>query len=274
MRWGVYARDGFEGAAAFRQGLFELGNHAAERSVSDYTSAASCMEPFDAVAVFGLQWRGMNVLRDYTDRGVPVFVIDYGYVRRTNHAHDWRTGHWQVSLGGLNRIPRFSCNPDRFEALGIEVAKERGGDPNGYVLLCVQTTGDASHGMDEKALQRWCEAQRARWPALLIRPHPLQEHLDYGLPVCPAKTLDEALGGARLVVTGNSNTGHDALIAGVPVVDTVPGAAWADLAGEELPSYERRLDHFHRSAYGQWTWQEFRSGLPQRFVIDNLMETP
>jgi hypothetical protein len=211
------------------------------------------------------------VLRDYRARGVPVFVIDYGYCKRTNHAHDWRTGHWQVSLNGLNRIPLFPCRLDRFEALGITIA-ERGGDPNGYVLLCVQTTGDASHGMDEAALQHWCDVQRQRWPGLLIRPHPLQEQLTYGLPVCPAPTLAEALAGARLVVTGNSNTGHDALIAGVPVIATVPGAAWSDLSGERVPSMGRRLDHFRRAAWGQWTWDEFRRGLPQRFVTEHYLE--
>lgn len=265
MRWGVYARDGFEGAAAFRQGLLEAGHQAAERSVSDYTSQP---EPFDAVAVFGLQWRGAHVLRDYQARGTPVVVIDYGYLKRTNHAHDWRTGHWQVSLGGLNRLPECD-SPERFDALGIQIT-ERGGDPQGYTLLCVQTTGDASHGMDEKRLQLWCEEQAARWPGLLIRPHPLQEHLTYGLPVCPAPTLQQALAGARLVVTGNSNTGHDALMAGVPVVATVPGAAWQELSGPTLPTLQRRLQHFRRCAWGQWTWTEFRMGEPQRFLTRQM----
>ena len=263
MRWGVYARNGFEGAEAFRQGLLEAGQEAVDRSVSDYTSAA-CLEPFDVVAVFGLQWRGADVLRDYKARGVPGVVIDYGYLKRTNHAHDWRTGHWQTSLGGLNRLPDDD-SPERFEALGIEVA-ECGGDPNGYELLCVQTTGDASHGMDQKRLQLWCDVQAVRWPNLLIRPHPLQEHLTYGMPVCPAKTLDEALAGAKVVITGNSNSGHDALLAGVPAVATVKGAAWEPLSGLDLPSLDKRLQHFRRCANGP----EFRTGEPQHYLMRQM----
>lgn len=268
MHWGIYSRSGFEGAEAFRLGALEAGGSASLRSVSDYTPGQT--ESFDAVAVFGLQWRGMDVLRDYQALGIPVFVVDYGYLKRTNHAHDWRTGHWQVSLNGLNRLPEWDCDSSRFDALGIEI-DERGGYPDGYTLLCVQTTGDASHGMDETRLQAWADEQAARWPGLLIRPHPLQEHLTYGLPVCPAKTLDEALAGARLVVTGNSNSGHEALLAGVPVVATVPGAAWARLSGETLPSLQTRLKHFHRCAWGQWTWAEFKTGAMHRCLIEKTL---
>lgn len=269
MHWGIYAYDGFEGAAAFRGGLLELGHTATIRSLWDYNE--DCFEDdFDAVATFGLQGKGRRILAEYMEAGIPVAVIDYGYLRRTNYAHDWRTGHWQVSLGGLNILPPFECPSDRFDALGLQIT-ERGGDPKGYALLCVQTPGDASHGMDQDALQHWCEAQAAIWPDLVIRPHPLQADLSFGLPVCSAKTLAEALAGARLVVTGNSNSGHDALMAGVPVVATVPGAAWSALSGQHLPSIEVRLNHFHRCAYGQWTWSEFRAGLAQRFLIDQLI---
>ena len=267
MRWGIYARNGFEGADAFRIGA-EKSGVARILSVSDYMDGQT--ELFDAVAVFGLQGKGPNVLRDYQAQGIPVFVIDYGYIKRTNHAHDWRTGYWQVSLGGLNKLPQWDCDSSRFDALGIDIA-EQGGNPAGYVLLCVQTTGDASHGMDEKGLQQWADEQAQKWPNLVIRPHPLQEHLTYNLPVCDSKTLEEALKGARLVVTGNSNSGHDALIQGVPVVATVPGAAWDYLSGEVLPSYENRLKHFHRCAWGQWTWAEFKTGQMHKCLIENTL---
>lgn len=269
MRWGVYGRNGFEGVEAFRLGALAAGQCAQSRSVSDYTSGQT--EDFDAVAVFGLQGRGPAVLSDYQATGVPVVVIDYGYIRRANHAFEWRTGHWQVSLGGLNRLPPADlCDESRLDALGVEIAQQ-GGDPAGYTLLTVQTTGDASHGMDERQLSKWCADMAGIWPNLVIRPHPLQEHLTYGLPVCEWQTLDEALAGASLVVTGNSNSGHDALLAGVPAVAMLPGAAWADLSGPNLPSMARRRQHFARCAWGQWTWQEFREGKPQRFLIDQWM---
>ncbi len=266
MRWGIYARDGFEGAEAYRLGLLKTGQPAALRSVSDFGQP----EDFQAVALFGLQGKGPQVKAAYDALGVPVVLIDYGYLKRTNHAHDWRTGHWQVSIGGLSRVPD-DVDSSRFDALGLTVA-EQGGNPSGYTLLCAQTTGDASHGMDKDGLQAWCDAQALLYPDLLIRPHPLESHFTYGLPVCKVQTLSDAMSGARLVVTGNSNTGHDALLAGVPVVATVPGAAWDYLSSETLPSLAARLNHFHRCAWGQWTWDEFRAGMPQQFLLERSFQ--
>lgn len=263
MRVGIYATDGFAGSQAFAQGLQSIGCTGVVRSLSDY--GAGCLETdFRAVAIFGLQHKGRRILDEYLAAQIPAVVIDYGYLKRTNHAHDWKTGHWQISVGGLNRLPD-DVDGSRFDALGLTI-QERGGNPGGYVLLAVQTPGDATHGMDEVELGRWCKAMADRWPGLMIRPHPLAADLDYGLPRCPAETLTEAMAGARLVVTGNSNTGNDALMAGVPVVGTVPGAAWESLSGETLPSLTQRRAHFNRCAWGQWTWDEFRAGLPQRFL--------
>ncbi len=247
MRWGVYARESVPGAIDLRDGFNEIGHRAVFRSLSDW--GRGCVEKLDAVVVFGLQGKGPQILAEYQAAGVPVVVCDYGYLRRTNNVHDWKTGHWQLSVGGLNRPPSFECPADRFESLGLKV-QARGGDPKGYVLLCVQTVGDASHGMGRDELQAWCLAQQAKYPGLVIRPHPQEEHLDYGIPRCPAASLDEALAGARLVVTANSNTGHEALMAGVPVVGTHP-AAWDEMAGEKIPSVSKRLAYFHRLAYGQ-----------------------
>lgn len=269
MRWGIYSRDGFEGALAFREGLLAVGQEANCRSVADFSLGG--FEDFDVVVVWGLQGRGRDVLIRYTAAGIPVLVVDYGYMRRTNHAHDWRVGHWQVSLGGLNRPPLCEVDSSRFDALGLEVVG-RGGDSYGYVLLCVQTTGDASHGMDKSALQDWCDEQAQRWPDLVVRPHPLERDFDYGLPRCNAETLVDALRGARLVVTANSNSGHEALMAGVPAIATRPGAVWDALSGIELPSRAARLAHCHRCAWGQWTWAEFRAGTAQRFLIERVLQ--
>lgn len=265
MRWGVYARDGFEGAAAFRQGLLDAGQQAWLRSLSDY--GPGCTESFDAVAVFGLRGKGESIRNDY--RGIPVAVVDYGYLRRTHGEVDWSTGHWQVSIGGLNQIPPWACPSDRFEALGLSAA-DCGGDPSGYALICPQTPGDAAHGRDHSEMEAWVGTQVKCFPHARIRPHPKAAELTYGLPLAPPD-MGEALAGARLVVTGNSNMGHDALLAGVPVVSTFPGAAWEHLSGEQLPDITQRLAHFHRCAWGQWTWQEFRSGLAARFLVEHLL---
>lgn len=264
MKWGVYGRDGFLGGRAFADGLLAIGHDPSLRSAPDW--GPGCIEAFDAVALYGLQGKGQTILAEYRALGVPVFVIDYGYVRRTNHAHDWKTGHWQVSLNGLGVLPAFDCPPDRFEALGVSI-KAKGGDPKGYTLLCVQTPGDMSHGMNRDALRAWCHEQD--YPNLVIRPHPLFDE-DYGLLRCDAESLDEALAGARLMVTANSNAGHDALLAGVPVLGTHK-APWSELAGQVVPSVQARQAYFNRVAYGQWTWDEMRTGEPQRFLVEHVL---
>lgn len=267
MRWGVYSRDGIPGAVAFCDGLGAAGHSGDLRSAPDW--GEGCVERFDAVALFGLQGKGAIIYEEYAAAGVPIILIDYGYLCRTNHIHDWKTGHWQVSPGGLNHVPPFACPSDRFDSLGLQV-KAKGGDPKGYTLLCVQTPGDMSHGLSKAQLQAWCDEQAANYPNLMIRPHPLADDLDYGLPRCKADSLEAALSGACRVVTINSNVGHDALLAGVPVIGDRP-AAWSELAGDTLPSIDARLAYFHRAAYGQWTWDEMRTGTPQSFLINHVL---
>lgn len=260
MHWGIYARNGFEGADAFADGCLKFGHTAKICSVSDY--GAGQTEAFDAIAVFGLQWKGAWVLSDYMALGIPVYVIDYGYIKRTNHAHDWRKGHWQISLNGLNTISN-NDDPSRFDALGIEII-EQGGNPDGYTLICTQTTGDASHGHDEAGIQKWVNQQWLDHEKPILRPHPLQAEMTYNKPTLNG-TLTEALSQSRLVVTMNSNTGHEALIQGVPVVATLP-AAYREMTGQ-LPSLQARKHYFNRVANSQWTWQEMREGLFHRMTF-------
>lgn len=268
MIWGIYSLDGFEGAAALCRGFLEAGHIPNLRSAFDYSQGQ--VERFDAIAIFGLHGKGNIIKADYERAGIPVFIVDYGYLKRTNAAHDWRRGHWQISLGGLNRIPK-NADSSRFDLLGLDI-KNSGGDPDGYPLLCVQTIGDASHGLNEIQLHEWCQSLKHKWDGLVIRPHPLEPDKTYGLPLCKAKTLSDALDGARLLVTGNSNSGHDALLAGVPAVATIPGATWQPLSSTVLPSAEVRREHFSRCAWGQWTWDEFKTGIPQRYMIKQLDE--
>ncbi|MCK5746427.1 MAG: hypothetical protein KAH44_09430, partial [Oricola sp.] len=81
-------------------------------------------------------------------------------------------------------------------------------------------------------------------------------------------------GDVHCIVTINSNIGHEALINGVPVICD-PGAPYAELAndcfseGLFMPDAKLRKKYFSRLAYGQWTLEEIRSGLPQRWLVEN-----
>lgn len=269
MKWGVYARDCVRGACDFVAGISRNGHSAQLRSLSDFSR--SCVEAFDVVIVFGLQGKGEEIFKTYKAIGVPVWVVDYGYLKRANNIHDWATGHWQVSLNGLNKLPRF-FDSSRLDALDIKhMIAEKGGNPEGYNLLCVQTSNDKSHGLNFDQLKAWVHDCVNIIPNTLLRLHPQERHLDYGTQLCPAESLQQALNGAKLVITGNSNVGHDALFHGVPAVAFFEGAAWSDLSNEKLPEMKQRIAHFERCAWGQYTWDEIQKGIPLEPMLAEML---
>lgn len=261
MRVGIYSGLRNVGARALGEGFSDA--RVSHRNIVYYRGE---VEDFDLVVTLAFR-EGRRVFERYRDV-CPVVVADWGYLARVSHTGESASGHWQISLGGLNNIPPFACPPDRFDALGLTIAKQ-GGDPKGYVLICGQVPGDAAHGLDADSYLNWLREIVSQYPDAVYRPHP-RGGID--LPGVESHTgsLEEALAGARLVVTWNSNVGHDALLAGVPVVAHGP-AAYSELTGETLPSVDARREYFHRVAYGQWTLAEMRSGLCQRFVLDHLL---
>ena len=190
--------------------------------------------------------------------GVPFFVFDWGYVRRVNERDEHHKGHWQVSRDRLNNVPPGPCPDDRFKALDLPI-KTKGGNAKGHVLLIGQMPNDSAlNGGNHLA---WLTAMAMKYDNVLYRPHPRGGiKLVAGCETQQAGTLQDALDGARLVVTYNSNAGHEALLAGVPVVCD-PCAAYAELAGEKIPSVPKRRAFYNRVAYGQWTVYEVQEML-------------
>lgn len=262
MRIGIYFRTAHPVAAALEAGF--AGHEVHHREPTLYRGE---VEDFEMVIVNG--WRnGKRVAEGYGAVDIPVLVADFGYLKRVNTPEEYTQGHWQVGLGGLNKIPLFACPPDRFDALGLDIV-EKGGDPNGHVLVCGQVGGDAAHGLSAHDLRQWLRERLEQYPDAVFRPHPRGGIAVPGY-ASDHRPLAESLADARLVVTYNSNVGHDALLAGVPVV-CGPGAAYEDLAGESLPSIEVRREYFHRVAYGQWTAEEMASGEAQAFWMERLI---
>lgn len=199
--------------------------------------------------------RHMHIVSAYLSAGIPVFVFDWGYMRRVNRTEEAQTGHWQISYAGLNRPPTFDVPSDRFDALGLSV--ERGARSAGNrALLIGQMPGDAAVGGTCHAT--WLREKQIELQDLgfdvVYREHPRGGIKMPHLPSASGPLIDE-MRASRVVVTYNSNTGHDALLAGVPVLcDT--GAAYSALSGAKVPSTTRRREYFNRLAYGQWRIDE------------------
>jgi len=264
MRVGIYAGASHPAVTALLQGFALCGATAHARNSAYHRGE---IENFDLVVVYGLR-AGCRVRDAYQAAGVAVVVFDWGYLARVNEPSQTSTGHFQFGLGGLNRPPAFACPTDRFDSLGLTIA-EQGGDPDGYVLLCGQVPGDAAHGLDAQQIESWAREAAAHWPNVRYRPHP-RGGIDIAGLESDRSPLAKALAGARRVVTINSNVGHDALLAGVPVLADGP-AAYAELAGDVLPTVEARREYFARLAYGQWTVAEMASGACPRFLLDHLV---
>lgn len=265
MRVGIYGRTGHPLPKALDAGFRLHGHAVSHRELAAYQGE---VEKFDLVMANG--WRGgKRVAQAYAEAGIPVLIYDFGYLKRVNTPEEYTAGYWQVGPGGLNKIPAFECPPDRFDALEIDIV-EKGGDPKGYVLVCGQVGGDAAHGLSAHDLRQWLRERLEQYPDAVFRPHPRGGIAVPGYAE-DHKPLAESLAGARLVVTYNSNVGHDALLAGVPVVCD-PSAAYAELAGEALPSVKARRAYFNRVAYGQWSVEEMASGAAQNVWINGLSQ--
>lgn len=226
----------------------------------------------DFVAVWG--WREAPRLRA---RGWNVLVLERGYLgdRMAWTSLGWNglngkaTWHEPPAGDGLGRFNRH------FGHL-VQPWRIRG---DGHALIIGQVPGDASiKGVNMGAwYARACDAMRARGLAPRFRPHPqaVRRNNRQGEPTAPSigGSLAQALAGAAVAVTYNSNAGVDAALAGVPVIACDEGAMAWPVAAHGLDHTlitPDRDDWLGRMAWRQWTFDEIASGLAWEHVRTGL----
>lgn len=218
--------------------------------------------PVKHVACWG--WRIGAQLRR---QGHEVLVLERGYL---GDRFSWTSIAWN----GLNGRGTFAATPDdggaRYRAHHAPWSPWR--PPSGYALIVGQVPGDAS--LQGRDLEPWYVqmAAKAREAGLepVFRQHPVARQRGYRQGPRDVRslggTLDEALGGAAVAITFNSNTGVDALLAGVPVVvDNEGSMAWP-LASPDVRNLVRpeRADWAHALAWKQWLLSEIADGTALR----------
>jgi hypothetical protein len=229
--------------------------------------------PVDVVIVKSYRKKQKAIADMHINAGIPVLILDWGYFDRVNKREQWNDGHWQISHNCLNGLPttNLSSLPLRFHSSLLTTRPERD-RPN--VLLCGQMPQDAaviygSMKHSDWLMQKYHEYTSAGFN-VVYREHPRGGvKLDKLIPtehISKGRTLDEDLEDAQFVICYNSNVGHDALLAGIPVVCD-PCAPYYELSGEVLPSEEQLASYFNKAAYGQWKAWEFTQGLS--FALDN-----
>lgn len=211
-----------------------------------------------AVACWG--WRlGVQFRR----AGHEVLVMERGYL---GDRFSWTSLAWN----GLNGRGIFAPTPDdggaRFRQHHAVLQPWRQGP--GYALIVGQVPGDAS--LQGVNLEPWYAnmAGHARAAGLepVFRQHPVAARRGFRQGPRGVRkltgSLEDALAGAAQVITYNSNTGVDALVAGVPVVADNEGSMAWPLAGQQVGEFHRpeREQWAYDLAWKQWSLDEIASG--------------
>lgn len=202
-------------------------------------------------------------------------VLEEGFVQRGVY--------YSAGIGGINgRADHGAQTPmlGRFEDLGFTLAPWKDG-PVRRALVVGQVPWDCT--VQDTDHPGWCrETVRTlerHGLRVRFRPHPKAKGVDYGVApsLIRATTLAEDLAWADVCVTYNSNTGVDAVLAGVPVVTCSQGSMAWDVAGHFvrdalMPLRPYREAWADRIATSQWTLDEMRAGLPWRRLAARMGE--
>lgn len=228
-------------------------------------------QPCDVAVMFGLEKYKFpvtkakgEIIRKARECNAGVLIVEQGYIKRT----DFRAVGWN-GINGHADFRNDGMPPDRWQKLNVTLAPwhQKSG---GYVLVCGQVPWDVS--VQDGNHLAWCretvdEAKR-RGFKVRFRPHPYAVKRNVVHDVAcdiSAATLADDLASARCVVTYNSNTGVDAILAGVPVIAFDDGSMVRTIAGRSLddlgnPPTPDRTQWAYDIAYAQWTMDELANG--------------
>lgn len=227
--------------------------------------------PCDVAIVFGAYkrsypptWPKAEILERHTGRSL--LMVESAFVRRGEY--------WAIGWGGFAGNADFNLTGDepmdRWDALGVKSKPWRRRE--GPVVVCGQLPHDTQ--VQDVDHVGWCRMAvdylRGRGYPVLFRPHPRCRDPDvYGIAdsLFDTRKMRATLAEARAVVTWNSTSCVDALVAGVPVITCHPSSiGWPvarhrleDIDDLRFPSRRRWLAGL---GYSQWNLDEIREGRP------------
>lgn len=230
--------------------------------------------PADLVVVSGLRGDTADIADAYRARGVPVLVLELPRLRTA--IMFGRVGLYPEHLAAL---PMRVGNVAQVHGVLRASRKDRQ-----RVLLCGQVPHDTAHGASQDELDSLyisaTRILRAQFPLarLVFRPHPhndehvstrLRESVDH-VEMPADMPLRRALRNALAVVSFNSTTGWDAIMAGVPAVYIAPNTrtvSWGEYGSalgaplQVLCESARRVALL-RAAACEWTFAQCAAGVP------------
>lgn len=197
-----------------------------------------------------------------------LIVVESGFQLRGEY---YQIG-WDGFAGNADFVPS-DVSRDRWDAMPIRSKPWRDQKPGNTVVIGQLPRDTQVQDVDHA---RWCRETMAKCVDLfgfrsgrvLFRPHPrCNEPEIYGIDQYSMDTgkLEDTLKAAERVVTWNSTTGVDAILAGVPVVAMDRGAMVWSIASHSLEDplvYPDRKQWLASLGYSQWTLPEMAEGLP------------
>lgn len=234
-------------------------------------------EPADVAVVFGVNkvqvpesWPRGKVIAQQRSENRDVVVLETGFLNRG----DGDEHHYAAGLNGLNGRGNYrnqGMPGDRAKLLGTELKPYKQGE---NIVLCGQVPWDASvDRTDHEAWLKECAAALLEYGRpVVFRPHP-------SAALSPIKgcqysqmPLSDDLQNAWAAVTFNSNSGVEALVAGVPVFAFDEGSMiWSicnkSLSDIESPAMPDRTQWLNDLSYTQWTLDEMKAGLTWKHLF-------
>lgn len=217
----------------------------------------------EVVACWG--WRMGKVL---ADAGKRVLVMERGYI---GDRFSWTSLGWD-GLNGRAKMPELD-DPSRFHQHFSYLMEDRKTGED-YVLLIGQVPRDAA--LAGRDLSQWYldtvgECNRVYGLPTVFRPHPRAPYGSYpgGLPMA-TEDLAIQLRRAAAVITYNSNTGVESVLAGIPTVTMDCGSMAWEVSSHELgKAYVGDREKWaNRMAWKQWSMQEIEDGTALAHVLE------
>jgi len=268
-------------------------------------------KPCDTMVVWGTikltSSQGKACRRLFNRHKRSVIVMERGFVNRDRyHMVGWanqteKTRDLNSSTPwGLNNRAIFindSSPSDRWEKLGVELQPRKTNGKN--IVICGQRMNDSSvqHCATKYSVgyNAWINNlvgailsdSRFRKENIVFRYHPLDppDRPEKNIRIIPDyannnrfsvsnNSFQEDLEDAKCVLSYNSNTCVEAMIAGVPVFSFDKGSMVWGICNNQLehiqnpffPSEEQRRQWAYNLAYTQWTAEEMGEGLPQKHL--------
>lgn len=240
----------------------------------------------DAAVFYGFQPSLRRCMRDYVLAGKHAVHIDLGYWSRRYRGN--RYGYHRFSINSHHPVDYFQKvkHPqDRADELGITLEHWKNG--GSYILLCGMSdkaagvVGLGYHEWERDAVRQIAKVtKRPIWFRPKARKQGTYEKITGATLMPPRTRLDEkgypisdiavALADAFCVVSHHSNTGIDAIIAGVPCFQ-VDGVAlpmglsdFRKIETPKEPTQDERRQWANDVAYTQFNLEEMRAGVPWR----------